>query len=273
MAFTEPLVGAAVGPVHAARSRACIVDPRLALSPLGLMAAARLSAECAVWVPRELRETARRPQAYLSHPDKLVPRVYGAHVRSLEARDDEVRDALGQWASALQGSLGAVRFFHLGEHRGESALPLAVDGGVHERFERLGAGLDAARESANYDEPRGEVIAACFSDAAALCAALAPYGAFILSTLEADRRGAPALCNYLDAWGVRVVDVTARAGADADVLRALLARAGLGPIEWSGVAFAAVHVVPPGLGLDAPAPDFHRDAWRRTHVFWHRIDP
>jgi hypothetical protein len=272
MPMTEALAAGA-GPASspAPRSRACVLDPRLALSPLGLAAGARLAAECTVWIPRELREALKNPQAYRAHPRMLAPRVYGDQERALKPRDEEIRDALEQWSSALHGPLGSSRFCHLGEHPGESLLPGGVDSAVHERFERLAAGLDVAMRGESYDLPRGEAISACFRDTAALCAALSPYGAFVLTTLEADRRGAPALCNYLDAWGLPVIDVTARAGADAEVLRSVLARAGLGPVEWSGVHFVAVHIVPPGLGLEVANEEGALGLWLRTNVFWHRL--
>jgi hypothetical protein len=269
-----PLAQSVAAPaVHAtfSRSRPCILDPRLALSGSGLLAAARLSAECSVWLPRELRETLKSPKAFRGQPDKLAPRVYGAQTRALPRRDDEIRDALGQWGAVLQGPLASLRFYYLGESASDGVLPGAMDHAVHERFERLAAGLDVAMQRASYDLPRGEAVAACFRDATALCAALAPYGSFVLSTLEPDGRGAPALCNYLDAWDLPVSDVSARAGADAEVLRVLLARAGLGPVEWAGARFAAVHVVPPGLGLELGDEDDVAAQWRRTRVFWHLV--
>jgi len=194
-----------------ARSRPCILDPRLALSAPGPIAAARLSSECSVWMPRELRETMKSARAFRAQPDKLAPRVYGAQSRVLPNRDHEIRSALGQWTAWLHGSLSTLRFFYLGENAGESVVPPTVDRSVHDRFEQLAAGLDALAQQANYDLPRGEAITACFRDAAALCVALAPYGAFVLAALEADGRSAPAMCNYVDAWGLRVSDVTARA--------------------------------------------------------------
>jgi hypothetical protein len=269
MPLTEALASPAV-PAVFARGRPCILDPRLALSGSGLLAAARLSAECEVWLPRELRETLRSPKAFRSQPDMLAPRVYGAQTRALPNRDDDIRDALTQWTSVFQGPLAGLRFYYLGEHAGESATPSRMDHAVHERFERLAAGLDAVIHRVGYDLPRGEAIGACFRDATALCAALAPYGAYVLSTLEADGRAAPALCNYLDAWGLRVVDVTPKAAADSEALRALLARAGLGPIEWAGARLAAVHVVPPGLGLAAGQGD-DGASWDRTSAYWHLV--
>ncbi len=265
----EPLATAA--PALMARGPSCVLDPRLVLSPLGLVTAARLAGECPVWLPRELRETLRSPQAYRVHPDKLAPRLYGGHLRELAPPDEDIREALGHWSAALQGWWGPVRVFHLDEHPGQSRLPASVDGGLHERFERLAAGLDRAVRQARYDLPRGEAIAACFRDTAALAAALAPYGAVILTVMEADGLGLPAVCNYLDAWGLRVLDVTDQAGDDAQALRALLARAGLGPVAWAGLAFAAVHVVSPSLGLEVTDERGALALWQRTRVFWHRL--
>jgi hypothetical protein len=270
MPAAEPLV-APVLPASYARSRPCIVDPRLAVSADGLLAAARLlTTDCSVWIARELRETLKTPKAYLAQPDKLAPRPYGAENRALGSREHDIQDALGQWAAVLQGPLSSLRFFHLGEHAGESVVPPGMDHEVVDRFERLAAALDALAREADYDLPRGEAISACFRDTAALCAALAPYGAFVLSTLEVDRRAAPALCDYLDAWGIAVHDVTSRAGADADSLRALVGRAGLGPVEWSGAQLAAIHVIPPGLGLGMADAGSVRP-WKGARAFWHLV--
>ncbi len=266
MPSAETLAAGSAAPMLA-RSRACILDPRLALSGVGLLAAARLSTECSVWLPRELRETLRGSRAYQSQAGKLAPRVYGAQTRGLPRRDDDIRDALQQWESVLQGPLATLRLYYMGERPGDSLLPGSLDHEVHARFEHFASDLDGVVRSVGFDLPRGEVLAACFRDTAALCAALAPYGAFILSVLESDGKGAPALCNYLDAWDLPVADVTARAGTDAEVLRWVLGRAGLGPIEWTGARFAAVHVVPPGLGISAG----EAIAWNRVKVFWHLL--
>ena len=42
----------------------------------------------------------------------------------------------------------------------------------------------------------------------ALATALVHTLTFILSCLEADERGAPAICNYLESWDLQVSDVS-----------------------------------------------------------------
>jgi len=271
MPMPQPVAAPTVTGVLA-RTRPCILDPRLALSEWGVLAAVRLSAECSVWMPRELRETLKSPKgAFRTQADKLAPRVYGAQSRALVRREEEIRSSLDQWGAVLQGPLGWLRLYYLGENAGESVLPAPLDHAVHERFESLAAGLDSMMRRVGYDLPRGEAISACFRDTAALCAALAPYGAFVISTLESDGRAAPALCNYLDAWGVNVVDVTARAGADSEVLRSVLARAGLGPVEWSGSRLAAMHVIPSALLLDSGDNELMAPSLERSTVYWHLV--
>jgi hypothetical protein len=256
-----------------------VIDPRLALSPLGLIAVARLSSRCTVWVPPELREVLRSSRVYHEQPERLVPRVDRGHRarpgRATQA--DAVRTALAQWSAVLASNATSLRTYHLADPPGDAVLPSHVDASVHDRFELLARGLDTLMTRSAYDLPRGIAIASCFRDAVALAAALAQERSFILSPLEAGDRGAPALCTYLEAWKIPVVDVSARAGADAAALRSVLARAGLGPVEWSGVAFAALHVVPQGLtSHPAPLSSRSRDAaaarlWEQTHVFWHRL--
>lgn len=255
--------------VSYAPSRPCVLDPRLVVSSEGLLVAARLltATEASVWLARELYETLRTPRAYVAHPDKLAPRPYGAQSRALSARDADVRAGLAQWTAALHGPLSSLRFCHLGEHPSESVVPPRIDHEVHVRFERLAASLDARVREAGYDLPRGEAITGCFRDTLALCAALAPYGAFVLGALESDRRAAPAICDYADAWGLDVHDVNARTGADGDALRSVVARAGLGPVEWSGTRLAAIHVIPHGLGL----LEGQEPPWSGAKVYWHHL--
>ena len=250
--------GAAWVPTLHAQRASVVIDPRLALSPLGTLVVARLSAHAPVWIAPELRELLRSAHVYRDDAERLFPRVYGAKVRALDpSREAEaIRESLLQWSAFLTGPGAAIRTYYLGESPGESMLPTLVDGNVHERFESFARVLDAAMSGSAYDLPRGTVIASCFRDTVALATALAHTPTFILSALEADERGAPALCNYLEAWKVSVTDVTDRSGPDAAAMRATLAAAGLGPVEWSGTTFAAIHVVPRA---------------EQVRAFWHRL--
>jgi hypothetical protein len=106
---------AGVVALPSARRPRVVIDPRLALSALGPFVVARLSAECIVWLPSELREILRASHAYREDPERLVPRVYGFGLRSLDrARDvEDVRESLVQWDAAFARSTSWVR-----THRG-----------------------------------------------------------------------------------------------------------------------------------------------------------
>jgi hypothetical protein len=277
--LAEAALAPAAVTIPLSRRLRVVIDPRLALRALGPFIVSRLSAECVVWLPSELRQILHGSHAYRAEPDKLVPRVHGVarrgHDRTREAEAEDIRESLEQWDAALARGAG-VRAYHLGERADDALLPANVDPGVHQRFEALARGLDRLMTRSGYDLPRGIAISSCFRDAVALAAALSRDSCFILTALESDGRIAPALCNYLDAWKVNVADVTANAGMDSALLRGTLSHAGLTPVEWSGISFAAVHVVPRTLAPRLPCGAALEDAaavrlWERTRIFWHRL--
>jgi hypothetical protein len=246
-------------PAPSTQRTSVVIDPRLALSPFGTMIVARLSVHAAVWLVPELHELLRSAHVYQDDAERLVPRVFGGKLRRFDAhREGEaIREGLVLWSEFFAGPGAALHTYHLGDSPGESMLPPHVDPGVHPRFERCARTLDGIMTASGYDLPRGAIIASCFRDATALATALVHTPTFILSCLEADERGAPAICNYLESWDLQVSDVSERAELDATGLRAVLVSAGLGPVLWSGVSLAAVHVVPVGA--------------EPTRVFWHRL--
>lgn len=257
----------------------CVVDARLALSRHGQLSIARLARDFPVWLPQELHRVLRDTQSYLSNPSRLVPRPYCASLRQLDLRTeaDVVGEELSQWDRLPQeDDLASLPLYYLGERADECLIPADVDRRLRERCEQLQRGLHHAMTQAGYDLPRGEIVAACIRDAAALCAALEPYGAFILTRLESDSEGNPALCDYLDAWGVPTAEVP-RAGRPAvRWLREALAQSGLMALAWAGIQLVAVHVIMPGFpvlgsadkGLD---DDAVARLWARASVFWHRV--
>ena len=259
--------------------QACVVDARLALSKLGMVTLARLCAACTVWLPTELREVLRHARRHLASPDQLVPRVLCGALRNLD-RETEMKAIgweLAQWERLpANDDLASLPFFYLGDRADECAVPLNVDRGLRSRYEQLHVGLHLLMERARYDWPRGRTVAWCTRDTVALSAALQPYGAFVLTRLEPDGEGAPALCDYLEAWGIGVTEIPQGGGVAAAPIHDVLARARLGAISWAGIQLAAVHVVVAGLpvlgdadaGLDSAAV---ADLWSRSTVFWHRI--
>ena len=257
----------------------CIVDARLALSPLGPLAVARLTSEFAVWLPRELREILRDTRPHSADPGRLVPRVFCAPIRRINAAAEAqaIGEALAQWDRLPENDeLASLPLYSLGERADESFTPVTFDRGVRQRCEQLQAGLDLVMRGSAYDLPRGGTVAACVRDAVALCAALQPCGAFILTRLEPDREGAPALCNYLDAWNIPTREAPSDSHQAVAHLHDALAASGMGPIAWAGVQLAAVHVVLSGIPVAGGADErlSHEavaDLWSRASVFWHLV--
>jgi hypothetical protein len=271
-ALLQPLAAAL-----ASARQACVADARLLLAPFGVLTVTRLAREFAVWIPRELREILRDTSRYMLDATCLVPRVYCAGLRALdpEQEAEEIRRELAQWDRLPEEEeLAALPLYHLGDRADESHIPAGVDRGVRERCEQLQRGLDLVVQASRGRHPVS--VAACVRDAASLCAALEPYSAFILTRLEPDGEGGPAICDYLDAWGVPVSEAPLRRVRTARALGDALARAGVGPLVWAGVELAAVHVVVPGFpvlgGADSSLDD---DAvarlWSQASVFWHRV--
>jgi hypothetical protein len=256
----------------------CVVDARLALSQYGQLCVARLARQFQVWLPQELHQILRNPRAYLDDPGRLVERPYCGALRNLD-NDGEaelVGRELSQWDRRPQeDDLAALPLYHLGDRADECLLPDEIDRRLRERCEQLQRGLHRAMNQSGYDLPRGEVAAACIRDAVALSAALEQYGAILLTRLESDEQGAPALCDYLDAWGVPILEAP-RNGPGVRWLRDALARTGLAPLTWAGVPLAVVHVFVGGFpvlgGVDRGLDD---DAvarlWGTASIFWHRV--
>lgn len=256
----------------------CVVDARLALSRHGQLSVARLARDFPVWIPKELQRVLSNTRSFLESADRLTPSPYCAKLRELDmkAEADLIGEELSQWDRfPEEDDLASLPLYYVGERADECFIPPDIDRRVRERCEQLQRGLHQAVVVSGYDLPRGEIVAACVSGAAALCVALEPYGAFILSRLEADAKKRPALCDYLDAWGVPVSEAPSGA-RDVRWLRESLARSGLAPIAWAGVPLAAVHVMLPGFpvlggadrGLD---DDAVARLWERASVFWHRV--
>lgn len=257
--------------------QACVLDARLVLSRLGLLAVARLQAELDVWMPAELRQVLRDSSTFRELPDRLVPRAIRAPERAVRPGEEEetIRDELALWhAWPVSSELSALRVHYLGDRADESHTPPGLASGLQERCEQLQEGLDRLQRASQFDRPRGETIAACFRDALALAAALQRQSAFILSRTEGEG-GQPALLDYLAAWGVRAREVPRRGGRASLRVRNVIAHCGAAALSWCGVELAAVHVVLPGYPIAGGAdpqldPEQVARAWTSAEVHWYR---
>ena len=270
----QPLAAVAAG-----SRQACIVDARLVFSRFGLLTVTRLAAEFSVWLPGEVKQLLRDTRAFRAAADRLVPRTYCAALRGLDVSQQarELSQELAEWERLPEDpELAGVPMYFIGERADEACTPPGLDRGTHERAEQLAAGLETLMARADYDLPRGGLISACVRDTAALCAALQPSRAFILTRLEDDRQGPPAICDYLDAWGVPSREAPESGGRSCEYLASALARTGIEPIQWAGVPLAAVYVTVPGFPVLGKASRLHSTEdvarqWTRASVFWHAV--
>jgi hypothetical protein len=256
-----------------------VVDARLALSRHGQISIARLSHEFPIWIPQELHRILHDTGSYLRKVNRLTPKPYCEGLRKLDMKAEAqiIGEELAQWDRLPEeDDLASLPLYYVGERADECSVPPDVDRRLRERCEQLQRGLHLRMTQSGYDQPRGEVVASCIGDAAALCAALEPYGAFILTRLESDADGSPVLCDYLDAWGVPTAKAPRSGRPAVSWLRDAIGRCGLAPLSWAGVPLAAVHVIVPGFPvLGGPDKGLDDDAvarlWARASVFWHRV--
>ena len=270
----QPFAAAAIGV-----QQACVVDARLVFSRLGLLTVTRLASEFAVWLPSEVKQLLRDTRAFRAEAERLVPRAYCAAGRGLDssAQARELHDELAEWERLPEDpDLAGVPMYFLGDRADETCTPPGLDRGTRERAEQLAEGLEALVASAAYDLPRGSLVSACVRDTVALCAALQPSRPFIFTRLEDDGQGPPAICDYLDAWGIRAAEAPNGGGLSRKNLAEALSRAGIEPLQWAGIPFAAVYVVVPGFPVLGRKSRFHSPEdvarqWTRASVFWHAV--
>lgn len=256
----------------------CVLDGALALGPFGLRMAAALCADVEVWIPRRLHRTLRDPDS-LDRVDQLVPRYWAAGSRDLNpARAVEAaRAELRRWFRRLrEPALASLPLRALNDQADECALPPGVDAGLHQRTEELEAGLQAVADRSGYDLPRGRFVIEHTVDAIALCAALAPTPAVVLTRMDPDGYREPALASYLRAWGVQVSQVPGGGGRAAAQFRHVIARAGLLPLRWAGVRLIAMYVAVPDARLfgnaDPPLETGPAAAvWKQATCHWHEV--
>lgn len=251
-------------------SPALVLDGDLALSPYGLLLAARLAQANAIWIPRSL------------WPLIDSDRIYNDDHSLLGSEGKIVAEALSDWHGAWQTNRLRGTFFWFGDHRHEGLLPSDADEFVHQRFEvalnALGA-EDVSEQAARPFDWRS--FAAC--EALAISAALSPLHAVILA-----RKGSLSLLGSIAARNhieFKQADGLPRGFVSSFAEHALNS---LPPIMHGTLELIALHVFAPkamllpwGMGQselwgendpgfttpfgDAPDP------WARASIAWHRV--
>ena len=255
----------------------CVIDARLALLPLGLVAIARLQTEFEVWLPRELRQVLREASTYGRRPERLMPASPSGARQNNLSELEAVHGELALWeAWPVSAELSGLRLYHLGDRPDESVVPAGTDRGLDRRCEQLQRGLHQLECASGFDRELGDTLGACFRDALALAAALQRNHGFVLTRLERETDRQPVMLDYLSAWGVPSREVPRRGGPAARPLRDAVVRSGVGALSWCDVPLAAVHVALPGYPVvGEPDPDLEdgelAQAWARALVHWHRL--
>jgi hypothetical protein len=232
-----------------ARRPACVLDPTLALSPLGLPLVRRLCHGMEMWLVRELWHILDDSRYYLQRPDALWEGEAGAGVIAGGGEDlrlQQVLRTLRGWEQIrLCTDLSGLKCCWIGDGLAESLIPEDRDASLVARYEWLSALLDARIDA------RG-TLANCFRDVAALAAALET----VLVLTQVIDQEPPAIAQALGRWGVpcRQISTDDRLCAlESGELSTVLVQAGIAKLAWAGLRLAVLHVVAPGALL-APVP-------------------
>jgi hypothetical protein len=261
--------------VQVTRRRArCVLDPNLALSREGPRLTRLLAPYAEQWVGPEFFTVLDSAQLYRREPELLI---WPGTDRNDAAA---VAEALRDWMQ-LREEAGRCLYW-VGDALRESFLPEDIDDTVVSRWEAAARTLDCRLPRAL--EATGPLIAA-MRDAAALCAVL-PNAAIV----SRGRSGEPpTICQHLQHWGIPC-DTLAPSDALAAIERVefqrLLVLAGSGPLIWSGLQLAVVHLCIPHIGrldsavglsaeqpalADEPELDPPGNPWEDARCFWYDI--
>ncbi len=274
------------------RRFACVLDPTLALSPLGLPLARRLCQGMEIWLVRELWHILDDSQYYLERPETLWEGEAGAGVTAGAGEDlrfQQVRQTLRGWEQIrLSTDLSGLKCCWIGDGPAESLIPEDRDPGLVARYEWLSALLDARIDAR-------ATLANCFRDVAALAVALDT--ALVLTQVTDTDQEPPAIGQALGRWGLpcrRITTDDRLCALESAGISQALVRAGVAKLIFAGLRLAVLHVVAPwalatvplapelalageigddgfgtryaGAGADADA-----DPWLDAQAFWYPL--
>jgi len=249
----------------------CIFDVQLALSPLGLALALRLSDQMDIWQVRGFWQLLDDSDYYLSN-QKMLQRE-GAYQLPIFSQGvsklNQSREILSEWQAARFQSDLMSRLCWLGYAVEESKLPQDIDAQLDYRFDVLAQSLE---ERWNKGHPQSQLVQVqneCARDATALTVALSRYKSFVLTLYEnhsgeTEDLQEPQLCKYIRNCDIDCIqaDNNPLINSMASYLIETLTSTGaLELVYASGLKLAVVHIVAPkAYVMSAQYSDEHQDA-------------
>lgn len=247
-----------------ARRPSCILDVELALSRCGLLLATRLAEEFNVWLVRALWEILDNTDFYAEPRRGLIATASSAPSAAATVplwRCAMRPDVIRQWEAARLGTdIAGLQLFWAGDARHDSFLPKDIDKDLVNHLDLLSAELDALSlrsegEACCYDPVRDG-----FRDAVALAAALVRHRPIIFSMSADGETSGPNLCAYLRDCGIGCRNIEDRRLVEPirRNLLPMLARTGVLELTWTGLRFAAVHLIAPNATVMPAERDMDR---------------
>lgn len=228
-----------------------IVDPPLALDPVGPLLTIRLGRETNMWLCGRALWSALDQWA-VDTIDHLIPGAAASH-------PDNQSHAL--W-DRVRLNLANLKVYWLAECVDEASLPKNLDTQVLGRFETLLAALASDPKSLAAEIDTGDL------DSLMLAGAMADQPLIILTIAHADEE--PPLVRQARQLGARATELTGRPKEQicAGLIDPLLMRAGV--LEWirvDALRLAFVRLVAPHLLFFEPA-DCEEPAQVQKHTQW-----
>ncbi|MEL6197030.1 MAG: hypothetical protein AAFT19_04210 [Pseudomonadota bacterium] len=246
-----------------------LLDARLALTPLGLVLALRLSRRHRLWLARSFWAMLDNDEFFQRHPAMIGGSSDGA----VEAA------CLATWRRAWMRADLLKRCYWVGDAKYDCRLPPLSNAEPTRDFDWLSMALDR-RLDTRYDAVAP--LDDCARDVLALSAMLLDRPTVILTAPGPDG-GPPALCDLLQRAGIVPRKAT---GPEGDRLgaRFLAAMHGLdlAQLQALGTELVLIHLVVPGAAApEMPDPgDFDlwdddamgdSDPWAEAAVLWHPV--
>lgn len=221
-----------------------VLDPRLALSPWGILLVKYLADYLDLWVPRSFWHMLDNSHFYLCRPEAAADDFrFGQSSEWLN--QEAIGQALQEWEKLRAvNHPGKLKIYYIADGPSESIMPAHFEVSLISRFETLSSNLDKRLQSEN-------LLSWAFRDAIALSAALP--SAFILTQVKINEGGSnpPPICKALQEWGLDFDQIhdDEWLPIEREYFRQKMVLAGMSKLRWAGLRLAVLHMVAPAAAL------------------------